>query len=112
MLAWVRMDVNLPSHDKILELLSDPSPKRWQAAASYAFAICWSGGAGTDGRITPAALGTVLLLGAIGDGTFGIMKRPATGGKGLDGVFERAAAYDNPAITALDAWQAKKGGTQ
>jgi beta-lysine 5,6-aminomutase alpha subunit len=32
------------------------------------------------------------------------MKRPATGGKGLDGVVERAADYDNPAIRELDAW--------
>jgi hypothetical protein len=55
-LPWVRMDSNLPSHDKVLELLSDPSPKRWQAAASYVFSICWCGAAGTDGRITPAAL--------------------------------------------------------
>ncbi len=44
------------------------------------------------------------LLAAIGDGTFGLMKRPAHKGKGLDGVVERAADYDNPATTALDAW--------
>jgi beta-lysine 5,6-aminomutase alpha subunit len=31
------------------------------------------------------------------------MKRPANGGKGLDGVVERAPGYDNPAILALDA---------
>ena len=58
-LPWVRMDATLPSHDKVLELLSDPSPKRWQAFASYMSSICWSGGAGTDGRISPAALGAV-----------------------------------------------------
>lgn len=55
-LPWVRMDVNMPSHDKILALLSDPSPKRWQAAASYQFSIMWSGGHGTDGHIPAAAL--------------------------------------------------------
>jgi beta-lysine 5,6-aminomutase alpha subunit len=39
------------------------------------------------------------------------MKRPATGGKGLDGVVERADDYENPAITALDAWTPPaKGG--
>ena len=43
------------------------------------------------------------LLNAIADGTFGLMKRPANGGKGLDGVVERAPGYDNPAISALDA---------
>jgi beta-lysine 5,6-aminomutase alpha subunit len=46
------------------------------------------------------------LLTAIADGTFGLMKRPATGGKGLDGVVERADGYDNPAIRELDAWAA------
>lgn len=55
-LPWVRMDTNLPSHDKILRLLADPSPKRWQAAASYQFSIEWSGGQGTDGVIPKAAL--------------------------------------------------------
>src|SRR5262249_46505859 len=33
------------------------------------------------------------LLNAIADGTFGIMKRPATGGKGLDGVARHEADY-------------------
>ncbi len=42
------------------------------------------------------------LLAAIADGTFGLMKRPATGGKGLDGVVARDPAYDNPVVTALD----------
>ncbi|GIJ73360.1 lysine 5,6-aminomutase subunit alpha [Virgisporangium ochraceum] len=42
------------------------------------------------------------LLSAIGDGTFGIMKRPADGGKGLAGVIEKADDYYNPAVTALD----------
>lgn len=55
-LPWVRMDTNIPSHDKILRLISDPSPKRWQAVASYMFSFAWSGGAGTDGHIVSAAL--------------------------------------------------------
>lgn len=55
-LPWVRMDVNMPTHDKVLNLLSDPSSKRWQAMASYAFSIMWSGGHGTDGRIPKSAL--------------------------------------------------------
>lgn len=58
-LPWVRLDANIAQHDKILDLLSDPSPKRWQAAASYMFALGWSGAAGTDGKITPAALAMV-----------------------------------------------------
>lgn len=41
------------------------------------------------------------LLNAIADGTFGLMKRPAHGGKGLDGVVERADTYFNPAEVLL-----------
>jgi beta-lysine 5,6-aminomutase alpha subunit len=43
------------------------------------------------------------LLEAIGDGTFGLMKRPADAGKGLDGVVKRAPGYDNPATTLLES---------
>jgi beta-lysine 5,6-aminomutase alpha subunit len=43
------------------------------------------------------------LLEAIADGTFGIMKRPPAGGRGLDGVAERAPDFYNPAIDILDA---------
>jgi beta-lysine 5,6-aminomutase alpha subunit len=42
------------------------------------------------------------LLTAIGDGTFGVTKRPADGGRGLDGVVERADGYWNPAISELE----------
>ncbi len=52
-LPWVRLDSNIASHDKILHLLSDPSPKRWQAAASYMFAMAWSGGQGCTARHRP-----------------------------------------------------------
>lgn len=47
--------------------------------------------------------GRAPLLEAIADGTFGEMKRPATAGKGLDGVILRADGYDNPAITLLES---------
>jgi beta-lysine 5,6-aminomutase alpha subunit len=43
------------------------------------------------------------LLNAIANGTFGIMKRPATGGKGLDGVARHEADYFNPATAILEA---------
>lgn len=55
-LPWVRLDSSIASHDKILSLLSDPSPKRWQAISSYIFALGWSGQQGTDGRIPASAL--------------------------------------------------------
>ena len=43
------------------------------------------------------------LLDAIGDGTFGLMRRPADGGRGLDGVAKKSAAYYNPALEILEA---------
>lgn len=55
-LPWARLDVNIGSHDKVLSLLDDPSPKKWQAYASYMTAIGWSVGHGTDGRIPASAL--------------------------------------------------------
>jgi beta-lysine 5,6-aminomutase alpha subunit len=42
------------------------------------------------------------LLNAIGDGTFGITKRPADGGRGLDGVIVKAEGYVNPASDILE----------
>jgi hypothetical protein len=55
-LPWVRLDSHIGSHDKILNLLSDPSPKRWQAAFSYVAALGWAGDHGTDGAIPRTAL--------------------------------------------------------
>ncbi|GAB2607574.1 L-beta-lysine 5,6-aminomutase alpha subunit [Paractinoplanes abujensis] len=43
------------------------------------------------------------LLDAIADGTFGIMKRPADRGKGLDGVAKHDEDYYNPVTEALEA---------
>jgi beta-lysine 5,6-aminomutase alpha subunit len=42
------------------------------------------------------------LLAAIADGTFGLMKRPPQGGRGLDGVARKSAAYYNPASEILE----------
>ncbi|MGH3372345.1 MAG: lysine 5,6-aminomutase subunit alpha TIM-barrel domain-containing protein, partial [Nocardioidaceae bacterium] len=42
------------------------------------------------------------LLEAIADGTFGLMKRPADAGRGLDGVARKAAGYYNPATETLE----------
>ncbi|HET7387009.1 MAG TPA: lysine 5,6-aminomutase subunit alpha, partial [Nocardioidaceae bacterium] len=47
--------------------------------------------------------GRAPLLEAIADGTFGLMKRPADAGKGLDGVAEKAPDYYNPATDLLEA---------
>lgn len=55
-LPWVRIDSHIASHDKILNLLSDPSPKRWQASFAYVCSIGWSGDQGTDGFIPKVAL--------------------------------------------------------
>jgi beta-lysine 5,6-aminomutase alpha subunit len=43
------------------------------------------------------------LLDAIADGTFGLMRRPADAGKGLDGVVRRADSYVNPAVDLLES---------
>jgi beta-lysine 5,6-aminomutase alpha subunit len=51
----------------------------------------------------PERAGSAPLLEAIADGTFGHMKRPADQGKGLEGVAVKAEAYDNPAITLMEA---------
>jgi beta-lysine 5,6-aminomutase alpha subunit len=42
------------------------------------------------------------LLEAIADGTFGLMRRPADAGRGLDGVARKSAAYYNPATDILE----------
>ncbi|MCW2856323.1 MAG: lysine 2,3-aminomutase [Marmoricola sp.] len=42
------------------------------------------------------------LLDAIADGTFGLMRRPPDGGRGLDGVFRKAPGYVNPATDLLE----------
>jgi hypothetical protein len=42
------------------------------------------------------------LLDAIADGTFGIMKRPADRGRGLDGVAAHEVDYYNPATEILE----------
>lgn len=58
-LPWVRLDSHIGSHDKILSLLSDPSPKRWQASFSYCCALGWAGDQGTDGAVPKVALAFV-----------------------------------------------------
>ncbi|MBV9206268.1 MAG: lysine 2,3-aminomutase, partial [Actinobacteria bacterium] len=47
-------------------------------------------------------IGSQGLLNAIAAGTFGVTRRPADGGRGLDGVVKRADGYYNPAISLLD----------
>ena len=64
---------------------------------------------GVADRAAPAAAGHG-LLDVIADGTFGLMRRPADGGRGLDGVAERSAAYCNPAAELLDAAGPGGGG--
>ncbi len=49
--------------------------------------------------------GQVPLLSAIADGTFGLMKRPADKGRGLDGVARKSEAYYNPATEILEGDQ-------
>jgi hypothetical protein len=53
-LPWVRLDANIASHDKIVELVGERDGYR--AAWVYVCAIGWSGGQGTDGVIPKAVL--------------------------------------------------------
>ena len=46
--------------------------------------------------------GDAPLLAAIADGTFGLMKRPPGGGRGLEGVARKSASYYNPASDILE----------
>ncbi|WP_156757196.1 lysine 5,6-aminomutase subunit alpha [Actinokineospora pegani] len=47
------------------------------------------------------------LLTAIARGTFGLMKRPPEGGRGADGVVEKADGYLNPASDMLEGGQTR-----
>ncbi|HSS68334.1 MAG TPA: lysine 5,6-aminomutase subunit alpha, partial [Nocardioidaceae bacterium] len=47
------------------------------------------------------------LLDAIADGTFGLMKRPADAGRGLEGVAKKARDYYNPASELLEAGETR-----
>ncbi len=58
------------------------------------------------------AAGDPPLLAAIADGTFGLMKRPPNGGRGLDGVARKSTAYYNPATELLDAPEAEVRATR
>ena len=42
------------------------------------------------------------LLEAIADGTFGLMRRPADAGRGLDGVAKKSSVYFNPTSEFLE----------
>jgi beta-lysine 5,6-aminomutase alpha subunit len=54
--------------------------------------------------------GAAPLLTAIGDGTFGLTRRPADGGKGRDGLVATAPGYLNPAGLLLEP-DPRPGGT-
>ena len=56
-------------------------------------------------RTTSDTAGDPPLLAAIADGTFGLMKRPADKGRGLEGVARKARDYYNPASEILEGDQ-------
>ena len=53
-LPWVRLDANIGTHDKILDLLAERDGSK--AFVLYICALGWAGGQGTDGRIKASAL--------------------------------------------------------
>lgn len=54
-LEWVRMDTNIGTHDKVIDLLSRTNGSK--AFVLYMSAMGWSGGQQTDGLIPAGALG-------------------------------------------------------
>ena len=59
----------------------------------------------TNEGAAPPSPRVLEVLAAIADGTFGLMKRPADRGRGLDGVARKAEGpegYANPAIDLLE----------
>jgi len=50
---WIRLDVNLPTHDKMLRLLIN---NHHRAAFAYVCSLAWSGGNETNGKIPSYAL--------------------------------------------------------
>ncbi len=76
-----------------------PSPGRLHRSSAPAQVLGGVGRpAGTDRSTTSNG-----LLDAIADGTFGLMKRPADAGRGLEGVARKSSAYYNPASEILEA---------
>jgi hypothetical protein len=55
-LPWFRVDTDIASHDKIVDLLNDPAGARYRAAFSYICALGHSVAHGTDGHVGPHAL--------------------------------------------------------
>lgn len=53
-LPWVRLDTNIGTHDKILDLLTRKDGHK--AFVLYVCALGWSGGQGTDGHIPAGAI--------------------------------------------------------
>lgn len=51
--SWIRLDTNLPTHDKTLRLTSSG---RHRAAFTYVCSLAWSGANGTDGHIPTYSL--------------------------------------------------------
>ena len=49
-LPWVRLDTNLPTHDKMLHLIGNGAAGR-SAGLVYVFSLSYSGGHATDGLI-------------------------------------------------------------
>ena len=56
-LPWVRLDANIATHDKILELVNTAGGYR--SAFVYCCSLAYAGGHGTDGIIPFAAVGMI-----------------------------------------------------
>lgn len=52
-LPWVRLDTQMPSNPKVLELTTDG---KWRAAFVYVAGLAYAGQHGTDGYLPPTCL--------------------------------------------------------
>ncbi len=104
------------AHAMLARQLFPDAPLKWMPPTKHMTGDVFRGylldgffnlvGAMTGQGILLVGMMTDGLLLAIADGTFGLMRRPADAGKGLDGVVRRATGedgYDNPATALLES---------
>ena len=86
-------DPAAPSWDNFMQPLDDANERLARAWGQVGHLNMGAG------RVVYQELTRINL--AIADGTFGVTRRPPDGGRGLDGVIERADRYFNPVSDLL-----------
>jgi len=112
-LPWMRVDTNLPTHDKVLELVGVGA--RGKAAAFvYVCGLAYSVGHGTDGFVRRAAL--PFIHGTTGDVRLLVDARlwiPVDGGWAIANFGTRqVAAASSQALSDVRAEAGRKGAAK